>query len=303
MQRIILLALALIVNGSAMSCDICSCSNSSYFFGMIPQFQKNTVGARFTHSTFTHPNTALNFNQQSQVLKDQFQSFDIWSRIYLKPKWQLIAVIPFKSNTRFEQNQRTSISGVGDWQAMVNYKWLDQSDSLSKKTKHLFLSGLGVKLPTGTYQQRDRNLTMLPTAFQAGTGAFALQANLFYTLRHKRWGVTNQLFAQANATNELNYKMGDVLVWSTAMFYWFEKKQVRVLPQIGFGLEHYQADLSYKSKVANTGTQLLTFNLAAECYYKKMLFSAFVQIPASQSLAASQPRNNTRLGLNVGYFF
>jgi hypothetical protein len=68
MKRLFLLAfIAFSLQGYA--CDICGCSGSTNYLGILPLVQQNLAGFRFQYTGFTHPNTDENFNGQSRVFQ------------------------------------------------------------------------------------------------------------------------------------------------------------------------------------------------------------------------------------------
>src|SRR6185436_19668942 len=102
---------------------------------------------------------------------------EVWGRFYPTKRLVIFAFIPLSQNVRQETNTTVRIQSIGDISAQANYMILNTGDSLSRSWKQTWMAGAGIKLPTGKYQQRDADRTMLPLPFQIGTGAYSFKLN------------------------------------------------------------------------------------------------------------------------------
>ena len=288
---------------SSMACDICGCNMSGNYGGIYPQFTKNIVGFRYGFQRFRHPNTDLNFNGTSRVLRDEFQTYEVWGRFYPHPRIQVFAFIPFKHHVRYESERATEISGVGDISVMANYTFFNTADSTEGKWKHALLGGAGVKLPTGKYMARDERGVSLPAQFQMGTGAYTLNLNANYTLRYGNLGINLDYVFRVNGENERTYQFGDQQALSGGVFYTITTPKAAFLPNLGISYEHYQRDTEFGTIKEQTGGELSLINAGLDVYVDRFFLRTFMQMPIKQNLPLAQPDSDTRINLGIAYTF
>jgi hypothetical protein len=301
MKRLFLLAfIAFSLQGYA--CDICGCSGSTNYLGILPLVQQNLAGFRFQYTGFTHPNTDENFNGQSRVLSDRYYHTEAWFRFYPTERWQVFTFIPYKWNVRTESERTTTIQGIGDIKLMANYALIQPKDETAD-WKHFLLLGGTISAPTGKYMQRDETKAMLPAWFQIGTGAWGVGANVFYTMRYKKVGLNLNAQYVYNGKNELDYQFGDQTSISLTAFYWWDVKKTTVLPQAGLGLDHFGQDVQFDSPQTITGGTRLVGTLGFDWYIDRFLISGFYQLPVTQQLPEAQPAFDMRFGFSASVFF
>lgn len=288
---------------SASACDFCGCAPGGNYTGIFPQFNKNIIGIRHRHQSFTHPRTALNFNGESQVLSDRFGSTELWGRFYPHPRIQVFVTVPYRVHERAESLRETTIEGIGDISAMANYALINTGDSLNRNFKHTLLLGGGVKLPTGKYQQRDATRAVLPAQFQVGTGGYAVTANVNYTLRYKNLGVNTDFSYRHNTENEWSYRFGAQTAAVANLFYWIDAGKTAILPSAGMAFERYEKDTEYGFDNLKTGGDVLLANAGVDIYFPRFFVQINVQKPTEQDLPFAQPRGEWRLAVSVAYTF
>lgn len=301
MKKILLIAL-ITFSLSGQACDICGCSGSTNYLGILPLVQQNLAGFRFQYTGFTHPNTSENFNGQSRVLSDQYYHTEAWFRFYPTERLQVFAFLPYKWNTRTETERTTTIQGIGDVKLMANYALLQPKDETAL-WKHFLLVGGTISAPTGKYMQRDETKAMMPAWFQIGTGAWGAGANLFYTVRYKAVGLNLNAQYMHNGKNELEYQFGDQTSVSLTAFYWLDVKKTTILPQVGVGYDYFGQDKSFGDPEAITGGSRLVATLGFDWYVNRFLISGFYQLPLTQDLPTAQPVFDTRIGFSASVFF
>jgi hypothetical protein len=288
---------------SAAACDVCGCAGQGAFSGIYPQFTRNLVGIRYSNSLFQHPNTSLNFNGDSKVLTDEFLRMEAWTRIYLHPRIQFLASLPYQVHTRTETLRTTEINGVGDLSVTVNYAILQTPDSLLTRKSHTLLAGFSISLPTGPYQARDADLSLLPAQFQIGTGAYGFSPQLNYTIRVKGLGLNTDLRYTHFTENERSYQFGNRAMAALRLFYWFEKGQTSIVPHIGAGLDWFDRDTEFDVAKPETGGTLYQLFAGFDFVRPGFFIQAGAQIPLEMTLPESQPVPDFRLGLALGVLF
>lgn len=304
MKKIICLTFALvIVNSPLWACDVCGGAAQGGYMGIYPQFAKNVIGIRYSASYFDHPNTELNLNGSSQVSRDDFHTTDLWMRYIINPRFQLLASIPYRKNTRHESERITRISGIGDIQLNGYFVVLNTADSLGRKVKHTLLTGLGVALPTGHYQERDADLSLLPAAFQIGTGAYRFSPQLNYTLRQKALGFNFEASTFLFAENERGYQFGNQLVLGLQSFYWLNKGDISIVPQLGYSLEHFDKDSEFGKERLDTGGSIQFVRVSCDAFYKRLTAQIGAQVPVVSNVGHGIPQAAPRWSVGLGWVF
>lgn len=299
-----LIYIVLLFSISASACDICGCSAGGSTMGILPQFQKNLAGIRYSYLSFNNPAADLYSNTNRSVAQDQAHTTNLWTRFYPAKRWQVFAFVPYKVNTRHYTNGTSDeIQGLGDASFLVNYVLLNTGDSIGRNWKNTLLIGGGVKLPTGKYRQRDKQQTLLPTNFQIGNGAYTFSVNTIYTVRYKKWGLNMDAFYRANTTNESFYRTGNQSTASLALFYWKTIKNLSVLPSLGLYGENFAADSEYDLALPFSGGSALLINTGLDFYYKRAVISALYQIPLAYQIPSGQTSPNGRISAGISFLF
>ncbi len=294
-------ALSVSIN-SLLACDVCGCGTGSTYLGIDPNYGKTMFNARFQFSQFSHPNTDLNFSQQNRVKSDHFYRTEVWTQWQMKPKWQAKLTLPFARHQRFDMDGVSTIDGIGDVRAQVNYAILNQTDSLNKSNRQLLFIGAELGLPTGKYQQRDRYELKLPAAFQIGKGAFSYQAFARHVLKRQNWGVSSHVQFLYNGENELQYRFGEQTTVATSFFYSKKVKNTLWLPSLGLRWDYYSNDVQYGITKAHTGGHVLNVSAGLDFYFSKWVLNVFGQVPVQQTLSESQPESKSNFGFGLGYY-
>lgn len=303
-QHIGLLALTMTLTFAGEACNICGCSiTSGAFNGIMPQFSKNIAGLRFSSQTYTHPNTDLNMNGNSRVLVDRYKLADFWFRYYPSKRVQTFFYLPYKINERLETERSTLVGGVGDISLSAYYTIVNTGDSLDRDIKVTWLTGGGVKLPTGKYQQRDDTKTILPVGIQVGTGAYSLLLSQNLSARRNALGINSQINYTINGKNELDYKLGNSFSGTLSFFYWKNFRNAKLLPNIGLTVEHFAKDKQYNLLLENSGSKNYVANIGLDVYMKQWIISVIYQKAFYQELSNSQPLGKYRLLMSIGHLF
>lgn len=271
--------------------------------GILPQFSKNVVGIRYRYRVFEHNNSAASSTTTGMALEDRFQTFDIWTRLYLGKRWMLFGFLPYSYYTRIETDATEHIQSVGDMSAQLNYLAINTGDSTGKKVRQTLILGAGIKLPTGKYQQRDRFKNMFPLPFQIGSGAYTLRANIIYTVRVKALGWNNDIAYNYNLSNELEYKLGNQFTWASTFFYWKKWVNISILPNAGVFFEQMSKDREYGYYNQATGGKALFFTLGTDLYYKNFILGATAQVVGPQNTGIDQPISKWRFMAQCSYLF
>ncbi len=293
----LLLVGILAVSNYAMACDICGCANMSSTLGTMPQFQRNFIGLRWTHNSFT----SSAFTEYTTT--DNFNEYDLYGGYYVHKKVQLMGIIPFVSNNSSSVENNYTESGVGDVSLLLNYTAFNNLDSNKKFTQKLIV-GAGVNLPTGKYTSEEELNSNSPSNFQTGTGSVDYMVNTIYTIRYKKWGFITQGSYVFNTTNASDYKFGNQFSVSGSLFYQKEVKKQIFLPSIGLQYENLDRDVNSRNYYQyGTGGNGLYLNVGMQVHLSTISFGAQYAVPIEQNYAKNQVEAKDRFSLNISYLF
>jgi hypothetical protein len=301
-----LFALVLVVGliNTAMACSICGCASGANYNGILPQYRKNIIALRNRYRSFDQ----FQVQRDGSKLKSsyEYQTVDLWGRIYLKDRLQFFYTVPFTVNTLTEESSaKSTLHGIGDITLQLNYNLINTTFDTSRvhKVHHNILVGGGVKLPTGKYQQRNKDDLMYATNFQAGSGAYSYLASLIYTLRYNKVGLNADVNYIYNTENELKYAFGNQLTSSLTLFAWLKKGKTTFLPNTGVFYEHLERDINNGYYNNLSGGYAVNYNLGMDVYFKKIFVGATFQTPILQNIGSDDVVYKLKYMLNVGLMF
>lgn len=281
----------------AEACGPCGCGSSASYLGILPQFHRHFLGVRYT------------IQPQTNTLKPiperhLFHNPEIWGRFFLHRRIQLLTQIPFQIIRGLEGPDAGQWvnRGMGDWRIQVNGIIIQTPDTVSSAWRHLLMAGGGLKLPTGVYNTL-RNGQVLPPAFQAGTGSWDGLLSAFYTVRYSRWGLNTGLLSVFRQPNFQRYQASDQLLASALFFAWFSRHNWQVLPQLGWVWENLSAEKSQGTPVAYTGGHQGQVQAGCDLYWKHMVLSVSMLVPAVHRLNGGYLNPGVRLWSSLSYVF
>jgi len=274
------------------------CPSGGGYLGIVPQFSKNFIGLRYRFRSFEYQNTS----GSDPASKHRFETAELWGRFYPHKKIQAFIFVPFQMNA--EKSEASSYTkGVGDISFIFNYTVLNTGDSLERDWKHTLLLGVGAKLPTGKYQQRNISKQMYPVTFQPGTGAYSAIFSGMYTLRYTNIGWNTNISYYYNGNNELAYSFGNMLSANSSLFYWLKAGTVSFLPSLGTYIEQTERDIDNGYYVNSTGGMISYGTLGLDIYIKRLALGINIQKPYAQNLPQREQKNDLRLLTSAVWLF
>ena len=266
------------------------CPSGGGYLGIVPQFSKNFIGLRYRIRSFTYSTPESNSFVSTN---HKFETVELWGRFYPSKRIQAFVFVPFQKNQE-QSDQTTHSQGIGDISFIFNYNIINTGDSLDHTWKHNLLFGLGAKLPTGNYQQRNRSKQMFPITFQPGTGAFSGIGSIIYTIRYNKIGLNTNLTYYYNGKNELEYSFGNMFTTNINMFYWLKAGQVSFLPNVGTYIEQTDRDIDNGYYENKTGGSIYYGSIGLDLYIKRIAISLTIQTPYNQNLPLRNQSNDLR---------
>lgn len=281
MKKIILLPL-LFVSMTSFGCDVCGCSLGGNYYGILPQFNKNFVGLRYSraqfHASMFHDSQTLSHEHSD----DTYSKVELFGRYYINKKLQAFLFVPYNFNEMNGTEQVISKHGLGDITASANYLLLNTGNDSKKKFRHTLMMGGGIKLPTGNNSLRDKNKLVNPN-FQMGTGSVDFLLSAVYTLRYQKIGFNNEAGYKLNTRNKDDYRFGNQFYASSRIFYWQNAGAFSFLPNAGIYYEQAATHLDGDIIKVNTGGSGVLAVAGLETYVKQFSLGFNYKHPLAQT--------------------
>lgn len=299
---LLLLLLALSFAQNADACSICGCASGANYNGILPQYRKNIIALRNRYRSFDQ-----SVKQNGSYLNSTYtySSYELWGRIYLKDRIQFFFTLPYSVNTLNDKDGTSTLTGINDLSVQINYNLINTTFDTSRvhTVQHNLLIGGGVKLPTGKYQQRNKQDAMYQENFQTGSGAFSYLGSIIYNVRYRKVGLNADVNYIYNTANELKYAFGNQFTASLGAFAWLKKGQFSFLPNTGIFYEKLERDI--RNGVYNTlsGGYALNYNIGTDIYYKSAFVGMTFQTPVVQEIGSDQLTYKAKYMINIGFLF
>lgn len=307
-RRIIVLFVC--INGlflSATACDICGCGVGSYYVGILPEFRNKFAGIRYQHkSLMTH--IGINGQRTYLTTDESYQITEVWGAINIGKKIRLLGFIPYNFIERVNQGISTRKSGLGDI-ALMGYFQLLNKHTTTNGNKMLVQSlwaGAGFKLPTGRYNQLDKNISeSIQNTFQLGTGSMDFTLQAVYDIRIQDAGINTNVSYKMNTANRQEYRYGNKITSNALLYYKFRTgKKSNLAPNAGIIYETSAKDLKNQGiEIFDSGGNSLTATTGFETSIKKISLGFSYQIPLHQHLAEGKVKAGDRLMVHCSFSF
>lgn len=306
MKKIITLTILLFTTVNIFACDICGCGVGSYYLGILPEFKKRFIGLRYQHKGLT---THISADGSVSYLTSQetYQTAEIWGAFNIGKRFRVMGFVPVNFNERLNQGKTTSKSGMGDIAVLGYYKLLDRQKTIRDKrfVQSLWVGG-GIKLPVGTYDPTDANITQnTQNTFQLGTGSLDFTLNAMYDVRLQDVGINANVSYKINTTNKYDYLYGNKFTGNMLAYYKLNiKNKLTIAPNAGVLYETAQQDINAnKHTVDESGGYSSMGILGVECNVKNIAFGGNFQTPLAQELAGNRVKAKDRFMVHVSFSF
>lgn len=293
--------------GKSITCDLCGCvsSGGAAVFGTL----NNTsfIGIKYTSQNYESRNGIFD---NSPITNEGFQSFQLWSKIPINDRWFLTANVPYQILNRQTLGLTDEdLNGLGDvtamgWYSFPLYEKLKGTDIPFENkipNGHVINIGLGVKLPTGKFEQRltDR----INPGFQLGTGSIDPVITLMHTYAKNKIGVNSSIAYYYKTANKNEYKFGNQLSINSNVFYQFAFKSSSLSPFLGLSSDVFQPIEQYGEQLVDTEGYVVNANLGTEYKFSSYLLGATYTLPFLQELFAGNVESKARLSFYINYLF
>ncbi|NRD20472.1 hypothetical protein HNV08_10475 [Winogradskyella eckloniae] len=291
----------------AWFCDLCGCSTSSGSFGFGTLSNANFIGLRYIYQNFE---SKTGIFRNSPVSKETFNTVQLWAQIPLNDKFYVTANVPYQDLSRTYQGQTEHLNGLGDasaigWYKLMFYKKKSNDTTainynLTKEPSgHSLQFGLGVKLPTGKFE--ERLIDNVNPGFQVGTGSVDGIFSLGYNYGGDKIGVNTLLSYYLKGENKNEYQFGNQFSYAVNVYTVFSKEKMNIMPFAGISGDEYDTIKQYNESLNDTDGSILNASLGSEVAIEKFIFGASYTLPIYQNLFGDNVQSKQRLSLYVNF--
>ena len=297
-RRLLVLAVFLLAGvEKSVGCDACGCSAMGSGVGLMAAFRQNSLGLQYHYTPFS---SAL---EHAHGARDYFHTMETVFRFHLATRFKGQLNQPYRLNVRRHPGENQSLGGFGDTRLSLSYALLDQKP-LGKKATLYVEAGLGVKAPTGAYDENLLNKN-LPENFNTGLGAWGgiFQTNIGINLKNS--GVALSGNYQSNWIPEGKYQFGDQ--WSGqayAFHQFFAGARLKVTHFAGGAAEWVAQDRQADGKYAPaTGGSGVFAAVGCNLQVGNWLFGGSFLTPIKQQYSNDEVKAKGRFSLQFARIF
>ncbi|MEZ4779506.1 MAG: hypothetical protein R2786_09025 [Flavobacteriaceae bacterium] len=301
-------------------CDLCGCTTGSGSTGFGTLNNSNFVGARYIYQNFESKSGIFSNSPKSE---EQFSTFQLWTQVPVYKNFYITATVPYQDLRRKLIDGNEHINGLGDISVIGWYKLqfkkkkvkensatfvdstatpkmkVEVNDTIVPKSPHSVQFGLGVKLPTGEFEQAltDR----VNPGFQVGTGSFDGIFSVGYNMALDRFGLNTLATYYVKGENKNQYRFGNQFSYSANAFYTFPGTKTNILPFLGISGDVYDLIEQYNETLANTHGNIINSSIGTEMVVNKFIVGASYTLPLSQNLFGGDVEAKNRFSIYVNY--
>ena len=193
-----------------------------------------------------------------------------------------------------DEYDTSSTSSIGDMSLIARYQGFTSRHNLGVL--------LGIKLPTGSFNNKFRSGAPLDRGLQPGTGTTDLVAGVYYFDQlGKDWNWFVQGTIQRAFNSRAEYKPGTAVNLDAGLRYTRFK---RIIPQLQFNTRIVERDNGNEADTANSGGTVINLSPGVTVEVtEKMASFIFVQVPVYQNLNGYQlaPKWSLTAGIRVSF--
>lgn len=287
------------------TCDLCGCSTSSGSFGFGTLSNANFVGLRYIYQNFESKDGIFENSPES---KETFSTYQLWAQLPINDSFYLSLNLPYQDLSRKRVNGNTeNLSGIGDASAIGWYKvkfYKKESEAVTFSTErepsgHSLQFGLGVKLPTGTFEESLAD--NVNPGFQVGTGSFDGIFSLGYNYGTNKFGLNTLMTYYVKGENKNDYQFGNQFSYSANVFTAFSNVTYNIMPFVGVSGDVYNSIKQYGETLADTNGHIINGTLGSELALEKFIFGINYTLPLSQNLFGGNVESKNRFSVYVNF--
>lgn len=276
-------------------CDTCGCSANGGSMGFTSLLNTNFVGVRYLNQSYT---TRQGIFDNSPWVNEHFNSVQIWSKIPVSKTIQISALLPYLANNRQLASGIETINGIGDATVLAMATVFETKNDSAFVAQKWQIGG-GLKVPTGKYSTAN-NGTLNPS-FQLGSGSWDYLLLSEYVVKKQNIGLHTAVNYTIKSENKKGYQFGNQLNYGATLFYLFNLNTIKIVPQVGFAGEVFEANKQFQQTLSNTSGSIVFNSFGFEIGIKKWGLGCNAMTPLNQNLNNGAIRANYRFLINFNY--
>ena len=290
-------------NPLKVMCDLCGCSTSSGSFGFGTLSHANFIGLRYIYQNFESKDGIFENSPES---KETFKTYQLWAQLPVNESLYVSVNLPYQDLSRKRLNTNTeNLNGIGDASAIGWYKlkfYKKESDSLTFNTArepsgHSIQFGLGVKLPTGKFEEALAD--NVNPGFQVGTGSIDGVFSVGYNYGTNIFGLNTLMTYYVKGENKNDYQFGNQFSYSANFFTAISRETYNIMPFVGISGDVYNNIKQYGETLADTDGKIINATIGSELALEKFIFGLNYTLPVSQALFGGNVQSKNRFSIYV----
>lgn len=286
-------------------CDLCGCSTSSGSSSFGTLNNASFVGLRYIYQDFESKDGIFS---NSPTSNERFNTYQLWGRVPINEKFSLNAIIPYQDLNREFDDRSEYRNGLGDmsiigWYQIKFYKKKVENEADTNEEKelsaHQLNFGLGVKLPTGSFEESlaDR----INPGFQVGTGSLDAVFSVMHTYSKNQIGVNTTATYYLKTENKNEYRFGNQFSYASNIYYKVPFEKSALSPFLGISGDIYDSIKQFGEALQDTNGNIVNGTLGSEFMIDKFIVGANYTFPLSQHLFGDNVTSKNRFTIYLNY--
>ncbi len=269
--------------------DPCGC-----FLEVEAGYNENMATISWTHR---HLKGSRLLNNSELNSNEFYNTYKLSARFYFSPKLQFGLTIPYSGVI----GGSNFYWGPGDISLLSRTQIFNSSVDAFTEFRHRMLGAIGVKFPTGMYNQKYVSDTLRPY-YQPGSGSFDFFSIITYIVKLNDFGFSAEGAYHLNTRNKNWYRFGNQFNTSISFLYNFKAGDALLFPNIGVEADFINKDLYYGIKDNDTGGKIYSVTAGLKTSLFSKLFPYFlIKIPFTQKLNGTQPEEKIQINAGIGF--
>ncbi|WP_100612853.1 transporter family protein [Confluentibacter lentus] len=292
-------------------CDLCGCSTSSGSSGFGTLDNLSFVGLRYIYQDYESRDGIFS---NSPTSNERFNTYQVWGRVPVNEKLYFNAIVPYQDLYRHFEDRTEYINGLGDitvigWYQFkffkkhkdheVDFNHVEGEDEENELSGHRLNLGIGVKLPTGEFENRltDR----INPGFQVGTGSLDGIFSVLHSYSKNRLGVNSSATYYLKTENKNEYRFGNQFSFSSNVYYNVPLEKSAFSPFLGISGDVYNSIKQFNEALPETNGNIVNGAFGSEFMINKFIVGANYTFPISQNLFGDNVTSKNRFMVYLNY--
>lgn len=247
-----------------------------------------------------HGGMAQGGNAMAGTDYESFKVVEGRVRYFIAPRVEVNLIVPFMNNKQNALGQKSAVFGLGDITLYSSYHLVQKQ--VNEVYRHRFVTGLGIKLPTGANDLRyDNDDDRLPLMIQPGTGSVDALIILSYSCAWGGWRAGVTATGKLNGRNGFHEQVLPSESGTVLIAYQYEKGNCIILPQFQVFQEYTRGVRSYDYVIPGTGMNMVMAGPGIDIVWNKFDFHLCVQAPVYQDVFEMNMKVAGRFMLGISY--